>query len=261
MKKITSLHSICGALLMSIASMACGGGVESAAYASTDNAGQAVAKAAITTRGHGPMRAVGEALGEVSLTASQRTEIEQLFKDADARHAKAKADSITPRKTMLLTLATEVESGNVDRAAMKPQIDAMEAPWASARTADRTALERINTILGPAQRAALVGATQGKHPHGVGHDKEGKEYGHHNHDGRMAKWGAELQLTPAQQQKIREDLRADHTGDGAPARVGRDHAGRMIHLAEVATPILTPAQRALAAAKLRDRADHVGDKN
>lgn len=281
MKNITSLGLVCGALLLSVASVACGGSVENAAYASPDNAGtQAVTKAPIATSGHGPMKAMSEALGQVALSTSQRTEIEQLFKDADARHVKAKADSVAPRKAMLLALASQVESGNVNRAALKPQIDASEAAWASVRTADRAAVERLHAILDPSQRAALVDAIQAKH---AGGGKEGNPHGHHGHES-MAKWGAELQLTPAQQEKIREDLKADHAKNGenrearkqmaknfetfkqdkfemsaAPTNAGRDPSGKMIHLAEIATPTLTPAQRTIAAAKLRERASHVGE--
>ncbi len=280
MKKITSLGLVCGALLLSVASVACGGSVENAAYASPDNtSSQAVTKAPIATSGHGPMKAMSEALGQIALSTSQRTEIEQLFKDADARHVKAKADSVAPRKAMLLALAGQVETGNVNRAALQPQIAASEAAWASVRTADRAAVERLHAILDASQRTALVDAIQAKHE---GHGKDGREH-HHGRD--LAKWGAELQLTPAQQEKIRDDLKADHAKNGenrearkqqmaknfetfkqdkfemsaAPANAGRDPSAKMIHLAEIATPTLTPAQRTIAATKLRERASHVGE--
>jgi Spy/CpxP family protein refolding chaperone len=252
-------------------------------------------KAPIPTEDRGPLHAIAQAFDKVAITPAQRTEIEKLFKDAEARHAQAKTGSEAARKELLLALAAQVEQGKIDRAALAPKIEAASGPWLATRTADFAALDRLHAILTPLQRGALVDALEDEHPgrgehRGRGHGKARGKAQHHAHD-RAARWADELALTDAQKDQIKDALRAER-GKGKQgehgAREPRQHLGRTlqafredrfvaaeaagtgagqakaahepsertIRFMEIAVPVLTPAQRTLAAQKLRERADN-----
>ncbi|MDB4996296.1 MAG: hypothetical protein JWM74_3728, partial [Myxococcaceae bacterium] len=136
------------------------------------------------------------------------------------------------------------------------------------------------------------GAHRGRGPGNARNERDGNARGkaqHHAHD-RAARWADELALTDAQKDQIKDAMRADR-GKGKQgehgAREARQHLGhtmqafredrfvaaeaagtganqtkaahepseRTIHFMEIAVPVLTPAQRTLAAQKLRERAD------
>jgi Spy/CpxP family protein refolding chaperone len=251
-------------------------------------------KAPIATEDRGPLHAIAQAFGKVAITPGQRTEIEKLFKDAEARHALAKTGSEAARKELLVALAAQVEQGKVDRAALAPKIDAASGPWTAARAADLGALDRVHAILTPLQRGALVDALEDEHAGGGEHRGRGHGEGrgkaqHHAHD-RAARWADELALTDAQKDQIKDAVRADRgkgklgehgqreprqhlgrtmeafrqdrfvaseaAGTGADkAKTAHEPSERTIHFMELAVPLLTPPQRTVAAQKLRERAD------
>ena len=214
---------------------------------------------------HGPAKRVADALATVPLRADQRATIEQMAKDAETRTEpvrKARAD-------LAMAIADQVQAGAIDRTALQPKIDAVKSAHAAVEPQNRAALEKLHDLLTPDQRAAFVAAME-NHPH------EGFRHGMRE---RMQKWATDLSLTQDQQNQIRDQVRAKwqaKRAEGGPRMHEHMHAmlesfkgdkftmdqppaagdfgGRMLGVLETAVPILTPAQRATAAQKLRDRA-------
>ena len=282
MKRVITMRSanvLCalglGASLSVLA--ACGG--TSAAEAPAATAQSAASKAPVGVGTRGPVKVIGEALGEVPLRPEQRTEIEKLAADSEARHASSKA----AHKDLTLAIAAQVEKGSIDRAALKPQFDAAAAAWEGSRPADRAALERLHAILDPQQRALFIDAVEAKmHPHAAG-ASGGDE---HPYRGHMEEWTTDLKLTDDQKTQIRAALMTAfggaHHGEhhegrehgrkvleafkgekfsldevapvaDARAKVG-DASDKFLKGVEVVLPILTAEQRAIAATKLRSHA-------
>jgi Spy/CpxP family protein refolding chaperone len=235
-------------------------------------------RAPVAQNAHGQVRLIGEALADVPLTPEQRGDIEKLAVDADARHEGAR----TAKKELFLAIASQVQAGAIDRAALQPKIDALVAAAGSAQPADRVAFERLHAILAPDQRTAFVDALEA-------------HLGEHIDDLRerhpMRAWAADLKLTDAQQSQIKtllkQSFEAGREGHGggpwsgegrhrgakllkafkqdrfvmdevAPAvDVGKKAStasDRFLGIASQVLPILTPEQRSVAAQKIRERA-------
>ncbi|WP_394843642.1 hypothetical protein LZC95_42150 [Pendulispora brunnea] len=242
----------------------------------------ASAQAITTTSEHGPVKALADALGKVSLRDAQRTEIQKLFAEADARHTTAKEQSKAGRADLMNAVAAQVQQGKIDRTALAPKEQALATTWKTARDADRAAIERLHDLLDPAQRVALVDAIQANK--GDGGRREGGWHKHHGGPGgkeRFDKLADELKLTEDQKAKIGDALRAERSAKGerphhdptkvqalfeafksdrfkmdevAPNTEFHEPMARAIHLAEIAVPMLTPEQRTTLAAKIREKA-------
>ena len=115
-------------------------------------------RAPVAQSAHGQVKLIGDALGDVPLTAAQRAELEQLATDAEARHAAARAAG----KDMMLALAGQVEAGAIDRAALKAKVDAVSAALLASQPADRAGFQKLHDILGPDQRVAFVDAFEAR---------------------------------------------------------------------------------------------------
>ena len=242
------------------------------------------------------------ALDGIELSAPQKDRVARIRADLAAKAAPMR----TAREQYTAALAAAVEAGTIDRAKLDAARAALVAAASEAPMQD--ALRELHATLDPAQRKALVEATRGrmmKHgPRGargegrghVGdehhvdrgrhHDRGGPEgHGPGNPMKRLAK---ELDLTDAQKQAFKDEMKARFTRDAG----GRDHkpdfegmrehmkavadafvsdtfdpvalgvgtqaktmvergATRSAELAEVATRILTPEQRTKLAAKIR----------
>jgi Spy/CpxP family protein refolding chaperone len=278
-------------LLIAAPALGCGGTV--AAQEQPASAESATTRAPVAQGAHGMVKLMGDAFGDVPLTPSQRAQIEQMASDAEARHAEAQA----ARKDLMLTLASQVEAGRIDRAALQPKIDAIAAAMQKAQPADRASLEQLHALLTPEQRAAFADALQSRFHGGM----KAMHAGHDKHP--MKEWADDLKLTDEQRAQLKTIFQqrfeaareagreAHHGGDHpgaeahergakllaafkqdrfvmdevAPAADIREHAAKMadhvLGTAEAALPVLTPEQRALAAQKLRehaDRPDHEG---
>jgi Spy/CpxP family protein refolding chaperone len=226
------------------------------------------------------VRMIADALSTVPLRDEQRAEIEALASDADARHAAAAG----ARAEIMNTLAAQIEGGQIDRAALQPKIDAAADAANAARPADQAALQRLHALLTAEQRGQVADALAARR------DAMHAEHGHTSRKDRMNQWAADLKLTDAQRAQIgavlasqRGEHRAEwkaprgHDHDGTahgghpfadsfradtlvlpPPEDGHVHANAMtdhfVGLAQGVLPILTPEQRALAAAKLREHA-------
>jgi Spy/CpxP family protein refolding chaperone len=226
-----------------------------------------------------------------SLSTSQRQQIEALVAQEKAAHGNVAA----ARSQLLEALAGSVAAGSVDDVALAPDIQRVEGAIQADEPADRAALEKLHAILTPAQRIELVtrieSHTHGRGPGaGAGADgggagaKMGAGMGHGEH-----LWGHALNLSDAQKQQIEVNLRSigpsvDRSvwkqerethenvltafkGDSfvmnrvAPPRDPRlidAEAERIVRMAKASAPVLTPEQRATAAAKLRDFAAKAG---
>jgi len=252
----------------------CGSGMASAPVVSADSA---ATRAPVAQNAHGPVRLVGAALGDVPLLAPQRAEVEKLAADAEARQG----DVRVARRDLTLALASQVETGVVDRAALAPKIEALATAVQKAQPADRQAFERLHAILGPDQRTAFVNALDARV-----HDRVRDVEDRHP----LRQWAEDLKLTADQRAQLKAVLKPrieamrHGPGDGRPERGQRRGAklmaafkqdrfvmdevapprdagtgvrtksDRVLGLLEQALPILTPAQRTIAAQKLRDRA-------
>jgi Spy/CpxP family protein refolding chaperone len=268
------------AITLAVPAFGCSGTVSTEAAVATPEA--ATTRAAVAQTTHGPLKLAGAALGDVPLTASQRVAIEKLATDTEARHAGARA----ARKDLVLTLAAQVQAGQIDRAALQPKIDALVAGMQMAQPADRAAFEQLHAVLTADQRVAFVDALQARIGQRVGQVIE-------KHP--LKQWAEDLGLTEDQRSQIKDAMKqqwqaAGHGHDGAPWAEAKEHGAKimgafkqdrfvmdevspamdvaakaqkmtdhMLGIAQIALPVLTPQQRAIAAQKLRDRAEAVED--
>jgi Spy/CpxP family protein refolding chaperone len=239
-------------------------------------------RAPVAQSTHGPLKLAGDALGDVPLTASQRAAIEKLATDTEARHADARA----ARKDLVLAVAAQVQAGQIDRAALQPKIDALVAGLQKAQPADRAAFEQLHAVLTADQRTAFVDAMEARIGERVGQVRD-------RHP--LKQWAEDLGLTEDQRSQIKDALKAQWKAaaqghDGAPWAEAKEHGAKvmsafkqdrfvmdevspamdvaakaqkmsdhMLGVAQVALPVLTAQQRAIAAQKLRDRAEALED--
>jgi Spy/CpxP family protein refolding chaperone len=279
-------------LALAAPAFGCGAGTANTQASSA----QAAARAPVAQNAHGPLKVIGDALGDVPLTADQRTHIEQLAADADARHAEARA----ARKDLALSLAAQVQAGHIDRAALAPKLDALSAALQKAQPGDRSGFEQLHAILGADQRVAFVDALEAH----IG-EHMGAMRGQHP----LKQWAEDLKLSGDQKKQIRAALKAHFEAAGGPGHEdgGPGHEGgwgphghgkgdghergakilaafkqdrfvidevippkdiskqvahmsdRFLGVAEAVLPILTPDQRNVAAQKLRERAETLGE--
>jgi Spy/CpxP family protein refolding chaperone len=236
-------------------------------------AGQATAAAQSTNgdpAGFAHLGLIREALDKVALRPEQKVEVDQLVTAALGRHESVRSAHADLRAAV----ADQVHAGKVDRAALKPQIDALLAAIDKSRPDDRAALVRLHDLLDKSQREQLVGAIEST--------VRARMSGHKGHS--LQKWAADLNLSDEQRDQIRAALRDRFHRDGDGARehwrnaheqgrrllqsfredkfsldgtvtLGHDRMehgiDRMIDLANVAVPLLRPDQRATAAQKIR----------
>jgi Spy/CpxP family protein refolding chaperone len=284
-KKLSRTLVVFAALAAVPASVvACGGSVEQ-----PQTSASATTKAPVGASTHGFVKIAGEALGEVPLRAEQRTELEKLASEADARHATL-ADG---RKELLTAIADQIEKGTIDRAALQPKLDRVRGEMEKSRPADEAALARVHALLDAEQRATFADALEqrlhdarGKHHGRQGGEQAGKKGKHGFGLGALA---ADLNLSDEQRSKIKDILEESresrpHDGKGkhGPGRFGRgphhgkraleafrgddfepgklhvakgphegQGAARMLDVAEKILPVLTPEQRKIAAEKIR----------
>lgn len=215
-----------GVLAVTLALAGCSGGAES--VGAKDPTSQTTAP--LSVAGSGPTRFVADALGDVPLRADQRTTLEGLLKDAEARHAPLAAK----RKAIGLELADMVEKGTVDEAALKAKTDAIDAELEGVLAKDREAIGQAHALLDKAQRHALVEAleTRGKdawkharhggpgehgpRPEGAppAHEGPGARGPHGPHGGfdhGPLALARKLDLTDAQKDQIKEIMKAEMT--------------------------------------------------
>jgi Spy/CpxP family protein refolding chaperone len=227
---------------------------------------------------HGPMAAIREALQKLDLKPDQKAGVEKLATDAKARHLPVFA----AREALAKAIADQVQAGAIDRGALAAPMGALLTAIDQARPGDRAAFVRLHEILDKTQRGKLVDSLEARFAeHG------GKRWGggHGPGMGALKQWANELHLSDAQREQVKtammshfgahkdamraagSEMRAEgkqilerfrqdtFTLDDSPALFGRPrleaHIGKLLFAVEVVVPILTPAQRTQAAAKIR----------
>jgi Spy/CpxP family protein refolding chaperone len=225
------------------------------------------------------MNFVREALSKVSLRPDQQPVVDQLGKDAETRHQAIKS----ARQALRNAIADQVQAGKIDRAALKPQMDALLAAIDQSRPADRAAMMRLHDVLDKNQRGQFVDALEAQF-----HDRA---HGGRASIGHARQWASDLNLTDQQRDQIRTAVRSKFEGQreqmkeqwqatreqgrqmlesfrqdqftldaNSPQLFGRDKiaggVGKMIDFAEAAVPTLTPEQRVIAAQKIRNHEGH-----
>lgn len=237
------LSSLALGVTLSLGAVACSGGAQEAPPATAQTA-QSLAPVGAST--HGAVRMMGQALGEVPLRPDQRTELEKLATQAEERHVKVHEQA----KALMLAFADQVEKGQIDRAALKPKIDATVAAFEASRPADRAAIERTHAILDPSQRDKFVEALKAKMKehhghHGGEHAAKGEHEGKAEHaekgEHHAAAWGRgglfqlgrQMNLSDDQKDKIKDvfkDIHKQHqSAAGADAPHHGPPAGMMPH--------------------------------
>lgn len=254
------------------------------------------------------------AIDAIELSAPQKEKVAKIRADLQAK--------LTPAKSLRTqysdVLAAQVEAGAIDRAKLDAAKAALVAGAAEGPMQD--ALRELHATLDPAQRKALVDATHermlrhgrpgrggpaghdgdehaGKHRRGGPDGHDGDEHaGKHRRGGPeghgqgnpMRKLAKELDLTDAQKQAFKDEMKARHAREGGgdhkaafdgmrehmkavadafvsdkfdPVALGvgkqakmmaEQGATRSADMAEVAVRILTPEQRTKLAAKIRE---------
>lgn len=221
MKQVRVLALSLSLAAFGVAAMGCSGTESNRPQTSAS----AATKAPIGQNTHGVVKMVGDALGDVALRPEQRTEIEKLVADAEARHTNMSG----ARKELMLAFADQVEKGSLDKGALQPKIDKVVADIEKVRPDDAAALSRLHAILDTDQRSAFVDALEARTKHHRGHHgmkghHEGKDAvkgeadkpehaehakggehmkGHHgNPFGRMHQLAEEMKLTTEQKVQI-----------------------------------------------------------
>lgn len=213
---------------------------------------------------------LGDALRDVKLRPEQRTQIDQLKKDALTTHTALRA----AKRVLLEATALQMEASKFDRWALKAPVDAVMQAWEKDSRAERIALDKLHALLDKEQRAQLAAAIEAQLGHGdageagdvrrLGEDlKLDKEQREH-----LAAWfkdQAKAERESRAQAKDRErklldafkgdKFKSDQAYPLATARVRpQEETDRLVAVAEQLHPVLSGEQRALAATMLRDRA-------
>jgi Spy/CpxP family protein refolding chaperone len=219
-----------------------------------------------------------DALMRLNLRPDQKTEVDKLEADLAAVQSSGKA----ARTALRAAVADQVQRGAIDKTALAPQVDAVVASADQIAASHRAALVHLHDLLDRDQRNQLVDTIESGFRDAA--SKHGWHGGHHGKGLRAM--ADDLGLSDQQRQQIGSAIRAQLAHDGGhhgEFREGIEHmhrlleafredqfvpesAGpslfskekvasridRMLTIVQIATPILTPDQRTLAAAKIRD---------
>jgi Spy/CpxP family protein refolding chaperone len=143
-----------------------------------------------------------------SLRPDQRTTIQQIAATQRAATAPLRrADA-----AVLTTLAQQVEAGAIDRSALATGVQARESAGLAARAAHQESLQKLHDALTADQRNQLVDALEARMQGPRGAGDGGAAFGR---AGRLAAFEQRLGLTPAQEEQIRSNFRAQRAADGA----------------------------------------------
>jgi Spy/CpxP family protein refolding chaperone len=283
-----ALTALSGSLVLSGLSFACSGapGPDPTSTPTAAAAGGAVsvdvAREPVAPTTHGRVKRIGEALGQVDLRADQRAQLEALAADAEARQVTV----LATRQELGAALAGQITRGALDRDALSAKVSAVVDAMSDSQPKDRAAFEAVHAILDPGQRAAFAVAmeTTGHGSHLAGMMMKGLAE-------RGQEWAAGLGLSEEQHAAIETIFREAHHwhpegaghrdgprgfmhGEGhgrgvleafkadtfsfdavsPPEDLGAKVSGMTDHMLDVvdkALPILTPAQRVLAADKVQ----------
>ena len=285
--KLVFSSLLLGSLLATVAcsgSTAAGDPTSSATAAQPGTKVAAVAPGAKSSR----VRMMADVLSSVPLRDDQRAEIERIASDADARHAGAAG----AHADIMKALAAQIEAGKIDRPALQAKIDAAADAANAAHPADQAALQRLHDLLTPEQRGQVADAIESKHKamhaehaHGAHMDRmhewatdlkltdaqqeqikaifanlraaHAGDHGDASEHGEHGEAMNAMHEHAAHGKAFAESFRGDTLALPAPPDahvIANAMADHFVGVAQAVLPILTPEQRALAAAKLREHA-------
>lgn len=240
MHSFRSLRSSVAALAATLALAGCSGGVGSTSspaggsdpagtdQAAADPARPGGAERPADGRVHGPIAALKQAVGGLTLSAEQKPKV-----DAAIAALVDEGPGASPAGDAFdAALVAQVRAGQVDESALAKELDGIQAEVRERTARMAKALNDLHAALEPAQRESLVASLQtqlaeGRARHGrwgKGGDRDHARGGDRAErrgpraDGpRKAGPFAELNLTPEQHEKLRAAREADHAqaGDGA----------------------------------------------
>ncbi len=179
-------------LALSLAATACSG-----TAAPTAQSAAATTRAPVAQGTHGIVKLAGEALGDVDLRPEQRAEIEKLAVSSEARHAQLRTDL----RSVMLDIASQIEKGSLDKAAMKAKIDDAIVKIDKVRPDDQASLAKLHEILDDGQRAQFVDAFRER-----GKDRM-EAHAHEKGGHPLMALARDLNLTAEQRDKIRDAFR------------------------------------------------------
>ena len=210
--------------LVAASALACGGSVEQ-----PQTTASAATKAPVAQNTHGMVKLFGDALTEVALRPDQRSEIEKLASDAEARHAPLAAE----HKQIMSTLADQVERGAIERASLEASAGRLAEVMKRVSADDRAAVARLHALLDPEQRNAFVDAVERQVKARRGEHGKHAKHGMHGGFGPMKQLADDMKLSDEQRAQIHDALRASmkdaRKAHGPPERgPGRgDHHPKM----------------------------------
>jgi Spy/CpxP family protein refolding chaperone len=248
---------------------------------------------------HGPAKHVADALATVPLRVDQRATIEQMAKDTEARMEPTRkaradlmlaiADQIQAGNIDKTALQPKIDALAAAHQAVQPQnraafeklhdlltpdqrvafVNAMQSEhhehaqaegqgprgrmhkWAADLGLSQDQQDQIKSKLQARWQAHVANATTGADPSGAAADGHVIAKGHEMHQ----QYKAMLEAFKGDKFSMDQVAPApDHK------EMAHGFAGHMLGMLETALPVLTPEQRALAANKLRDRAQKFDDE-
>lgn len=133
------------------------------------------------------------ALAGLELRPEQREAIDELKSEAEMRHA----PSMVAKRDLAIAVADQVEKGSIDRCTLAPHVQKLAAAKAQAHPGDRTAFEKLHSILTTDQRAKVVESLQ----------REWQSFQRTHEPGALAnKMARELGLTEEQKSTVEQIL-------------------------------------------------------
>lgn len=223
---------------------------------------------------HGAVQLIGEALSDVCLEPQQREQLANLGTQVESGLAGMEA----ARNGMMLALADQMEAGKIDRCALQPQIDALVSAREAASPTFRHGLGQLHQILTPEQRTEFVDALTARIKtredmsiRGQWLDEFAKDVGLSDEQkteirALMEKGAPGVKADIEKGKAVLEAFRGDSfdlekllPSSEIPTKAAA-RAEKMVDMAEAIASILTPEQRRLAGAKIREKIAPTAEK-
>jgi len=218
---------------------------------------------------------VDKALSHVNLRSDQSQALQQIAADVDAKVG----DVDQAKRDFIAALANQVEAGNVDECALRPEMQRVIDAAVAASPDLRSAFQKLHDILDPEQRKEFVAALR---------DELKQHEAKMDPKAQVERWSKKLNLTDDQKAKITyilsEERERSERAHGhldrvldafaadsfsidqvAPAASAQKHTEKMLRrivdVARDVTEVLTPEQRQIAATVLREKAEGKTDES
>jgi Spy/CpxP family protein refolding chaperone len=175
------------------------------------------------------------ALGTVSLTADQKSQLETVESTLHTQFAPVRAARVALRSA----IADQVATGNLNPTALATPLANLAQAAASTKPAVQAAANALYATLTPTQREQLVAAMKQQRE---AFDGQGHLHAHH---ARLKKLAAELNLTSDELASIRAAMKAQWAGH-TKGELGQQFSGRRQRMQTLALAFTGPAFDAAA---------------